>query len=126
MVNGTLHSHDWKVLCSNPIVVHAALMEINLLSRSMMGSALGVSQYITIHKKFISYRNMKCVSQYIVTSPSIFLTVPFSFISYLVAIEVQKKHVCGIYKPLSDSYQMSSNRHMCMCIILIFVRKVQN
>ena len=48
--------------------------------------------------------------------------VPFSFISYLIAI-ISPEITCLWHL---DPYQRSSNRHMCMYTILILVRKVQN
>ena len=39
------------------------------LAIDKVGFLIGVSQYMAIHKEFISYRNTKCVSQYITIFP---------------------------------------------------------
>ena len=81
-----------------------------------------IYRYIAIHKKFISHRNTKCVSQYIATFPFSISTAPFSFISSLIAVGSPEEACLRHLYP----YQRSSNRHMCMCMILILVRKVKN
>ena len=82
-------------------------------------------RYITIHKEFISYRNLKFVSQYIAIFLSCNLTVYFSFNSCLVAIASPEdaclSHVCP--------YKRCSYSHVSIYIILILLprlRKVQN
>ena len=76
-------------LTSSKLNVQYQKQVLSLLVRLVATRGVTIYQYIGIwqYKEFISYRNTKCVLQYIEKFPSSNETLYFSFISCHIAIE---------------------------------------